>query len=99
MSSVYETIQEEVLGSSDPVEAPAVEIPVAVYNSVHSVHIADDSDGTDMEWNDERGIVAMRRYGAFKNEADDAVMESKRISKSWKVRQPFITACGLSQGL
>ena len=78
MTSVYETIQEEALGSSDPVEAPA-EIPAAVYNSVHSVHIAGDSDGTDTEWDDERGIFAMRRYGALKNEADDAVTESQRI--------------------
>ena len=79
MSSVYETIQEEGLGSSDPVEAPAIGVPVAVYNSVHSVCIAGDSDGTDTEWDDERGIVAMRKYGALKNEADDAVTESKRV--------------------
>ena len=79
MSSVYETIQEEGLGSSDPGEEPEIEIPVAVYNSVHSVHIADDSDGVEVEWDDERGIVAMRRYGVLKNKADDTVMESKRI--------------------
>ena len=79
MSSVYETIQEEGLGSSDPGEEPEIEIPVAVYNSVHSVHTADDSDGVEVEWDDERGIVAMRRYGVLKNEADDTVMESKRI--------------------
>ena len=79
MSSVYETIQEEGLGSSDPGEEPEIEIPVAVYNSVHSVHTANDSNGVEVEWDDERGIVAMRRYGVLKNEADDAVMESKRI--------------------
>ena len=79
MSSVYETIQEEGLGSSDPVEAPVIGVPVAVYNSVHSVRIAGDSDGTDTEWDDERGIVAMRRCGALKNEADDAVTESRRV--------------------
>jgi len=79
MSSVYETIQEEGLGASDPVEAPAIGIPVAVYNSVHSVHIANDSDSADTEWDDERGIVAMRRYGDLKDEADDTVTESKRV--------------------
>ena len=79
MSSVYETIQEEGLGTSDPVEAPAIGIPVAVYNSVHPVHIANGSDSTDTEWDDERGIVAMRRYGDLKNEADDTVTESKRV--------------------
>ena len=79
MSSVYETIQEEALGSSDPVEAPAIGIPVAVYNSVHSVHIVNDSDSTDTEWDEERGIIAMRRYGALKDEADDAVTESKQV--------------------
>ena len=76
MTSVYETIQEEGLGSFDSGEAPEIEIPAAVYNSVH---VADDSDGTDTEWNDERGIIAMRRYGALKNEVDDAVEESKRV--------------------
>ena len=79
MTSVYETIQEEGLSSSDSGEASEIEIPVAVYNSVHSVHIADDSDGMDIEWDDERGIVAMRKYGVLKNEADDTVTESKRI--------------------
>jgi hypothetical protein len=79
MTSVYETIQEEGVGSADTDEAPEIEIPVAVYNSVHSVHIAGDSDGTDTEWDDERGIVAMRRYGDLKNEADDAVTESKQV--------------------
>ena len=77
MSSVYETIQEEGLGSSGPGEEPEIEIPVAVYNSVHSVHIANDSDGVEVEWDDKRGIVAMRRYGVLKNKADDVVMESK----------------------
>jgi len=77
MTSVYETIQEEgTIGSSDPPEAPEIEIPVAVYNSVH---IADDYDGTDTEWDDERGIIAMRKYGALKDEADDTVTESKRV--------------------
>jgi serine/arginine repetitive matrix protein 2 len=79
MTSVYETIQEEGLGSADPSKPPEIEIPAAVYNSVNSVHIAGDSDGTDIEWDDERGIVAMRKYGALKNEADDAVVESKRV--------------------
>lgn len=79
MTSVYETIQEEGIGSPDLPETPEIEIPVAVYNSVHSVHIADDYDDTDTEWDDERGIIAIRKCGALKNEADDAVMESKRV--------------------
>ena len=81
MTSAYETIQEESPGSPDPGEAqaPEIEIPVAVYNSVHSVHIADGIDCMEIGWDDERGIIAMRRYGALKNEADDAVEESKRI--------------------
>jgi hypothetical protein len=79
MASVYETIQEEGLGSADPSEPPEIEIPAAVYDSVNSIHIAGDSDGTDAEWDDERGFVALRKCGALKNEADDAVVESKRI--------------------
>ena len=49
MAFVYETIQQEGLGSVDPSEPPEIEIPAAVYNSVNSVHIAGDSDGTDTE--------------------------------------------------
>lgn len=78
MASVYETIQEEGIGSADPNEPPEIEIPAAVYNSVSSFHIAGDSAGADTEWNDERSIVALRKYGALKNEADDTVVESKR---------------------
>jgi serine/arginine repetitive matrix protein 2 len=76
MGSVYETIQEEGLGSPDPGEAPETEIPVAVYNSIH---IVGDSDSADTEWDDERGILAMRKCGALKDEADDTVMESQRV--------------------
>ena len=79
MASVYETIQEEGLGSVDPSERPEIGIPAAVYNSVNSVHIAGDSDCTDFEWDEEGGIAALRKYGALKSEADDTVVESKRI--------------------
>lgn len=79
MTSVYETIQEEGHGPADPEETSEVEIPVSVYNSVHSIHIAGESDGTDTEWDEERGILAMRKFGALRDEADDAVVESKRI--------------------
>lgn len=79
MASVYETIQEEGLVSADPGEPPQIEIPSAVYNSVNSVHIAGNFDSTDAEWDDERGIVTMRRYGALKNEAADTVTESRQI--------------------
>lgn len=79
MASVYETIQEEGPGPVVPIQRPEMEIPVAVYNSVNSIHIAGDSDGTDIEWDDERGIIALRKCGVLKNEADDAVTESKRI--------------------
>jgi len=80
MTSVYETIHEEgLVGTSDPDEAPEVEIPVAVSNSAHSVHVADDFDGMDIEWDNKGGIVAMRKYGAPKNGTDDTVTESKRV--------------------
>ena len=79
MTSVYETIQEEGVGSVDAGEAPEVEIPVAVYNSVHSAHVASDTDGTETGWDDEHGMIEMRRFGALKNEADDTVTESKRV--------------------
>ena len=76
MASVYETIHEEGLGSADPSEPSEIDIPAAVYNSVH---IASDFDGTDTEWDEDRGIVALRKYGLLKDEADDTVTESKRI--------------------
>jgi len=75
---LYATSTREGLGSSHPIEAPEIEILVAVCNFVHSVHIADDSDGTNTEWGGERGILAVI-YGALKNGADNAVMESEGI--------------------
>jgi serine/arginine repetitive matrix protein 2 len=77
MSSVYETIQEEnsmMIPASVSASDRQTSIPVT-----NSVFIVDHTDPTDTEWDDDRGIIAMRRYHALKDEAHDTVKESKRI--------------------
>ena len=55
---------------------------------------ASDGEDTEIEWDNERGIVDMRKYGTPRNGVDDAVVESERI---WLVTavvqssQPLIT--------
>jgi hypothetical protein len=49
--------------------------PVFAPSSVYIV----DSEPSDTERDDDRGIIAMRRYFALKDEAHDTVKESRRI--------------------
>ncbi|KAK0244974.1 hypothetical protein EDD85DRAFT_1348 [Armillaria nabsnona] len=77
-SSVYETIQEEASPMSSPGtqknNSPTAIQPVFVVDedtaSIHSATAA---------WDDERGIVALRRYYELRDEAESAVTESKRV--------------------
>ncbi|KAJ6505350.1 hypothetical protein C8R45DRAFT_861122 [Mycena sanguinolenta] len=76
-SSVYETIQEE-RASPATVRSKMSSSPTA-HQGVFivdpgSVDLSADSPG----WDDERGIVALRRYYALRHEAEDTVTESKR---------------------
>ncbi|KAF8198262.1 hypothetical protein K438DRAFT_1759648 [Mycena galopus ATCC 62051] len=78
-SSVYETTQEE-RGSPATVRSKMSSSP-----TVHQgVFIVDpDAGSVDMRadgagWDDERGIVALRRYYVLRHEAEDTVTESER---------------------
>lgn len=77
-SSVYETIQEEASSMSSP-DTPkhsslAAIQPVFVVNEdTASVRFPATT------WDDERGILALRRYYELRDEAESAVTESKRV--------------------
>ncbi|CAL1710495.1 unnamed protein product [Somion occarium] len=90
-SSVYETIQEEsfVLSSSpSPAKSSIPSVPASLTKAIaspvrDSVYIV-DSDTQSLvsfseDWDDERGIVGLRRYYALKSEAHETVVESKRV--------------------
>ncbi|KAJ6511227.1 hypothetical protein DFH09DRAFT_999601 [Mycena vulgaris] len=79
-SSVYETIQEEMTSpapstvsrkSSSPTACQGVFI---VEPDAGSLDLSAGSAG----WDDERGIMALRKYYALRHEAEDTVLESKR---------------------
>lgn len=80
-SSVYETIEEEVGPSptrsiasrkDDPTTRQTILIVDPDTMSVHS-------KGEETVWDDERGIVALRKFYALRDEAENTVTESKRI--------------------
>ena len=77
-SSVYETIEEEVgpspskSVSSNPTTCQPIFIVDGDTMSIHS-------KGEETGWDDERGIVALRKFYALRDEADHTVLESKRI--------------------
>ncbi|KAJ7620088.1 hypothetical protein FB45DRAFT_839417 [Roridomyces roridus] len=79
-SSVYETIQEE-----HPSPAPSsVTSKKSSPTACQGVFIVDhDSSSIDMtpgapSWDDERGILVLRKYHALRHEAEETVEESKR---------------------
>jgi hypothetical protein len=79
-SSVYETIQEErgtpsTIGSRKSSSPTACQGIFIVDPDSGSVDLS--ADGVD--WDDERGIVALRKYYALRHEAEDTVTESKRL--------------------
>jgi serine/arginine repetitive matrix protein 2 len=82
-ASVYETIEEEMSNASSPTRSvstkkssPTVCQPVfVVEHEMASVNSA----SVNSVWDDERGIVALRRYYALRDEAQDTVTESKRM--------------------
>jgi hypothetical protein len=79
-SSVYETIQEE-RGTPSTIGSRKSSSPTAC----QGIFIVDlDSGSVDLsadgvDWDDARGIVALRKYYALRHEAEDTVMESKRF--------------------
>jgi hypothetical protein len=86
---VYETIEEEM---SSAVNSPIPSPPsVALKKSKPSIHFepvfivdpetasANVNSDSHSVWDDETGIIALRRYYALRDEAQDAVVESKRL--------------------
>lgn len=77
-SSVYETIQEE-----SPIAPRSVAVPdncdQIKLPDYSAVYVVEDNEEVNMEWDDDRGIIAMRRYCALKDEAQDTVEESRRV--------------------
>jgi len=75
-SSVYETIEEE---NSPNVpskrSSPTVQQPIFVVDS-DTISFSED---TIPIWDDERGIVALRRYYELREEAEDTVKESRQV--------------------
>lgn len=84
--SIYETIQEELSSfESSPAQSiltqstsPIESQPVFIVDS-DTASIYSNVDETTSLWDDERGIVALRRYYALQDEARSTVTESKRV--------------------
>ncbi|KAJ7115597.1 hypothetical protein C8R43DRAFT_1038570 [Mycena crocata] len=80
-SSVYETIQEEM---TSPAPSSTASRKSSSPTACQGVFVVDpDSGSMDLSaggpgWDDERGILALRRYYALRHEAEDTVTESKR---------------------
>lgn len=85
--SVYETIEEELSSAatspahsviSQKTNSPTQTQPVFIVESdMASIH--SNPEDTLSFWDDERGIVALRRYYALQDEARTTVSESKRV--------------------
>jgi serine/arginine repetitive matrix protein 2 len=82
-SSVYETIEEEMSIGSSPTQSltptdstPTTGQPIFIVDS-DAASIDTLSPETSI-WDDEQGIVALRKYYALRDEAQDTVTESKQ---------------------
>ena len=80
-SSIYETIEEEVGPSpsrslaskkDDTTRRQAIFVVDSDTLSVHS-------KGEELVWYDERGIVVLQKFYALRDEAENTVLESKKI--------------------
>ncbi|KAL6299475.1 hypothetical protein BKA93DRAFT_870647 [Sparassis latifolia] len=81
-SSVYETILEEasVAGSPSPAKSLALSSIMSMSPGPvgDSIIVVDGDNDSISKWDDERGIVTLRKYYALRDEAHDTVTESKR---------------------
>ncbi|KAF5333934.1 hypothetical protein D9758_018161 [Tetrapyrgos nigripes] len=79
-SSVYETIEEEFSSDSS---SPGPQSKKSSPTAMQSVFVVDADTAsihsTESFWDDERGIVALRKYYDLRNEAEHTVSESKRV--------------------
>ncbi|KAF8148662.1 hypothetical protein B0H34DRAFT_802878 [Crassisporium funariophilum] len=81
-SSVYETIEEEISNASSPARSilskkssPTTRQPIFV---VDSDTASINSQTEETIWDDERGIITLRKFYALRDEAVNTVVESKR---------------------
>ncbi|KAJ7126033.1 hypothetical protein C8R44DRAFT_733950 [Mycena epipterygia] len=80
-SSVYETIQEEM---ASPAPSSTASKKSSSPTACQGIFVVEpDAGSVDLtpggaSWNDERGIIALRKYYALRHEAEDTVVESKR---------------------
>ncbi|KIJ60131.1 hypothetical protein HYDPIDRAFT_32553 [Hydnomerulius pinastri MD-312] len=93
-TSIYETIEEELTSSLSPFSSPAHSVPDSATKTLKltdsatktmrpsQVFVVDPEtssvDSLSM-WDDEKGITTLRKYYALKDEAQDTVIESKRV--------------------
>ena len=74
--SVYETIQEE---TASPTKETTVKITPVNQMQHDDVMIMDDDSTLSLDWDDERNVIALRRYYALRDEAQVTVEDSRRI--------------------
>lgn len=82
-SSVYETIEEEMYSPNDTPLSQSTASKKSSPTAIQPVFIVDPSDSASIHsidsWDEERGIMALRRYYDLRSEAEYTVTESKRI--------------------
>ncbi|KAG6916979.1 hypothetical protein DXG01_004408 [Tephrocybe rancida] len=77
-SSVYETIQEEISPSPNKLAASQKGTPT-ICQPIFIVEPETSEVDPAQIWDDENGIIALRRYYALKDEAQTTVVESKQV--------------------
>jgi serine/arginine repetitive matrix protein 2 len=83
-ASVYETIEEETPNASpahlseSKKSSPTINQPVYVVDETTMDVDMEDRNSMSM-WDDERGIVALRRFFDLRDEAETALTESRRM--------------------
>ncbi|KAJ3908042.1 hypothetical protein F5879DRAFT_794348 [Lentinula edodes] len=82
-SSVYETIEEEIYSPGDTPLSQSTASKKSSPTAIQPVFIVDPADNASIHsidsWDEERGIVALRRYHELRSEAEYTVSESRRL--------------------
>ncbi|KAI0027700.1 hypothetical protein K488DRAFT_90544 [Vararia minispora EC-137] len=74
--SVYETIQEEAVGQTSPAkDTPSCPLHPLANDGVVVVN----SDTMSLDWDDDRNVLALRKYYALRDEAHVTIQDSKRV--------------------
>ncbi|KAF5393347.1 hypothetical protein D9757_000790 [Collybiopsis confluens] len=82
-TSVYETIQEEMSSPSDTPLSQSTASRKSSPTAIQPVFVVDPTDSASIysmdSWDEERGVVALRRYYELRSEAEYTVNESRRM--------------------